>query len=456
MGSEVEGNKNPQELEKLINRKIPTEECDNNNDSSTTKNDSVPPHYDDIVSADNHAHRSAVIDNIINSTEEQVQIAQPHSELPKLEMPPEILNVPSSATKNDDVPPHRDFVSADNHGSAVTDDENKIPNEQVRVLQPHSELPKPQMPPGILNYPPSTVKNDDFPSFPAVDMPAIGKFIRERSSGLSAAIAKGISSFKDESVDKPSSSPPSSRNHQKVTEFSLSGVKVVVKEKSEEEQVMKGRISFFSRSNCRDCTAVRKFLRETGLKFVEINIDVYPEREKELRERTGTTAVPQIFLNEKLFGGLVALNSLRNIGGFEQRLLKETMSVKCPDHAPAPPVYGFNANEDYRMDEMVGYVRVLRQKLPIQDRLITLKMKFIQNCFTGSELVEVLIHHLDCGRKKVRLACRIPTYSFILKYFFNPFIFRKISIWSLIFILLTYLTNQFCLVQIRMLNLSVN
>ena len=44
----------------------------------------------------------------------------------------------------------------------------------------------------------------------------------------------------------------------------------------------------------------------------------------------------------KLFGGLVALNSLRNSGGFYQRV-KEMSSTKCPsdDAAPASPVYRF-------------------------------------------------------------------------------------------------------------------
>ncbi|KAF7827506.1 DEP domain-containing mTOR-interacting protein [Senna tora] len=427
MVSDVEENTNPQELEKLTNGKKPNEEegesCsqvipavtenfsselnddDNNNESSASENDDVrslplPRHDDDdddvSSSADNHANRSAVIDNEINIGEEQVQIAQTDLEFQKPEeMSPEILNVvPSSTAENDDVPPR--VVPADNHA-------DNIANEQV--LPPHSELPKPQTPPGISNRPP---KNDDVSTFSVVDMPAIGKFFRERSSGFTAAIAKGISSFKDENIDEP----------RRVTEFNLSGLKVVVREKGvgdeEEEEVMKGRISFFSRSNCRDCTAVRKFLRETGLNFVEINIDVYTEREQELRERTGTTAVPQIFFNEKLFGGLIALNSLRNSGGFEQRLMKETMGVKCPDHAPAPPVYGLNANEEYRMDEMVGYVKVLRQKLPIQDRLIKMKMKMIQNCFTGAELVEVLIHHLDCGRKKaVEIAKQLSKKHFI-------------------------------------------
>ncbi|XP_047965868.1 uncharacterized protein LOC125210350 [Salvia hispanica] len=130
----------------------------------------------------------------------------------------------------------------------------------------------------------------------------------------------------------------------------------------------------------------------------EINIDVYPGREKELRERTGGDSVPQLFFNEKLIGGLAALNSLRN-GGMLEAKLEEILATKCPDDAPAPPVYGFDEEgEVAAMDEMAEIVKVVRQRVPIQDRIT--KMKFVKNCFSGAELVEELIHQLDCGRKK--------------------------------------------------------
>ncbi|KAB2623961.1 hypothetical protein D8674_015621 [Pyrus ussuriensis x Pyrus communis] len=262
------------------------------------------------------------------------------------------------------------------------------------ILRPHAHLPKPEAPPGLCSSPPDSPtdeasNNQKF----GVDVPAIGKLIRERSSNFSAAFVRRLSSLKDQHLSSNGEEDLKSKD---VTEFNLSGLKVTVKLKSESDdyqqpqgqEALKGRISFFSRSNCRDCTAVRRFLREKGLKFVEINIDVYPNRQKELVERTGSSSVPQIFFNEKLFGGLVALNSLRNSGGFDQRL-EEMLSSKCPDEAPAPPVYGF---DDLDEEE------VLRLKLPIQDRLM--KMKIVKNCFAGSEMVEVIIQHLDCGRRK--------------------------------------------------------
>ena len=317
-------------------------------------------------------------------------------------------------------------VSAENKQAVSAERVIKRMICDVRILQPHSLLPKPEAPPGLspapAEKPPSPAEDDAF----SVDMPAIGRFIRERSNSFSAAIVRRISSLKEslsDDDDGDGGDDPKKKttvNCTEVTEFNLSGLTVVVKLKASEESaveakpMIRGRISFFSRSNCRDCTAVRRFFREKGLRFVEINVDVYPRREEELEERTGGRSVPQIFFNEELFGGLVALNSLRNSGGFDARM-REMLAGKCPDDAPAPPVYGFDdEDEDGDGDEdgeVVGIVRVLRHRLPIQDRVMKMRMKIVKNCFAGAELVEALIHHLDCGRKKVRFVIFI--FSFL-------------------------------------------
>ncbi|KAJ8565308.1 hypothetical protein K7X08_007884 [Anisodus acutangulus] len=277
-------------------------------------------------------------------------------------------------------------------------DSSVIQNGSVLgVIKPHKLLPQPEVPAGVL----AVGELNRSKSMPeSFDMPAIGKFFREKSNSLSSAITKRLSSMRDQFDDDEKVMMMKSESN--VTEFNLSGLKVIVnltKGPMDEQgnRKMLGRVSFFSRSNCRDCTAVRSFLRKENLNYVEINVDVYPQREKELIERTGSANVPQIFLNEKLLGGLVALNSLRNSGMLEQKL-EEMLAGKCPEDAPAPPVYGFDDDYEERTDEMIEIVRVLRQKLPIQDRIM--RMKIVKNCFAGGELVEVLIHHLDCGRKK--------------------------------------------------------
>ncbi|KAL3347425.1 hypothetical protein AABB24_021209 [Solanum stoloniferum] len=297
---------------------------------------------------------------------------------------------------NSDIHAENEGGGAEDINSAVSRiivDSVKENGNLLGVIKPHSLLPQPVVPAGvaIIVSPGELNRSQSMPE--SFDMPAIGKFFREKSDSLSSAITKRLSSMRDQFDDEKVVMKSES---QQVTEFDLSGMKVIVNLKPPVKK-LPGRVSFFSRSNCRDCTAVRSFLHKENLNYVEINVDVYPKREKELIERTGGANVPQIFLNEKLLGGLVALNSLRNSGMLDKKFA-EMLAGKCPEDAPAPPVYGFDDDYEEQNDEMVEIVRVLRQKLPIQDRIM--RMKIVKNCFSGGELVEVLIHHLDCGRKK--------------------------------------------------------
>lgn len=254
----------------------------------------------------------------------------------------------------------------------------------LSIVQPHSLLPKPTPPLATSNPNPP---NDVVPSS------TFKTFFRQRSNHLSSAISRTISSLKNSIDDKNDDKSPSFKD---VTEFKLSGLKVVVEAKND-LSLGKVRITLFSKSNCRDCSAVRMFFKERGLKFVEINVDVYTERERELNQRTGNTNVPKIFFNEKLIGGLVELNAMRkNEGGELEKKLTEIANGKFSgDSIPVAPEYGFDEMAEEKVaeedEEIVKVVRVLRQRLPIQDRLM--KMKIVRNCFAGSELVELLVRH---------------------------------------------------------------
>ncbi|XP_066386961.1 uncharacterized protein [Miscanthus floridulus] len=311
------------------------------------------------------------------------------------------------------------------------------------VLRPPQHLPQPEAPPGMARGHSTPAPHDyaaeeeqqqkkkrpversasaNSAGTIVDDVVSIGRFFRDRRDVLSSAITRRISSLKE------SSSPPSEKaaavDTYGVQEIHLPNVKVTVRLKdaiaaaaaAEDDDVVgysfsgghiKGRVSFFSRSGCRDCTAVRAFFRQSGLPYVEINLDVFPEREAELASRAGAAArVPQIFLNEKLLGGLVVLNSLRNSGEFERRV-RDLAGRRCPDSAPRVPVYGFDVDEaaagggkgeEAAEDAMVGIVRVLRHRLPIQDRFV--RVKLVKNCFSGTDMVDGIMNHLDCSRKK--------------------------------------------------------
>ncbi|CAN6310752.1 unnamed protein product [Urochloa humidicola] len=307
---------------------------------------------------------------------------------------------------------------------------------QGAVLRPPPHLPQPEAPPGLaraLSAPaPHGHAADDDEEEAAkqrvpvdrsasansagavVDVASIGRFLRDRRAVLSSAITRRISSLKE-----PTS--PASDTYG-VQEIHLPNVKVTVRLKDaiaadaaeDDHNValddpgysfsgghIKGRVSFFSRSGCRDCAAVRAFFRSSGLPYVEINLDVFPEREAELASRAGAAArVPQIFLNEKLLGGLVVLNSLRNSGEFERRV-RDLAGRRCPDSAPRVPVYGFDDEAAAGVgaeDAMVGVVRVLRHRMPIQDRFV--RVKLVKNCFSGADMVDAIVNHLQCGRDK--------------------------------------------------------
>ncbi|KAG5037091.1 hypothetical protein AAZX31_07G077400 [Glycine max] len=285
-------------------------------------------------------------------------------------------------------------VTANNNDTEITSHhggEHAQSDRQVTlVVHPHSLLPMPVPPQSF------KVSHNDVVSLNDSNF-SVGSFLRQRSSDLSAAIVKRVSSLR-QSMEENNDNDIDGEENREVTEFNLSGVKVTVTPKPEKETSIKGRISFFSKSNCRDCTAVRRFFKEKGIKYVEINVDVFGERERELRERTGSGSVPQIFFNEKLIGGLVALNSLRNSGEFDRRVAEIVAGKVAGGDAPAPPVFGFDYVEEERADEMVGVARVLRLRLPIQDRLR--RMKMVKNCFEGNELVEALLQHFHCSRNE--------------------------------------------------------
>jgi len=269
------------------------------------------------------------------------------------------------------------------------------------ILQPHALLPKP--------VPPTASQRND------VDVStAFGNFFQQRRHVLSSAISRGISTLKRHNDDA------SKKNkNDGVTEFDLSGLKVFVAVRND-VSVLPRRISFFSRSNCRECGAVRSFFRERALRFVEINVDVFAEREKELLERTGSATVPKIFFGNKLIGGLVELNALRKDSNKElERRLKE-----AEGEGLAAPAYGFDeaaeeVEEEEAVEEVLKVVRVLRQRLPIQDRV--LKMKIARNCFAGSELVELLVRHHGYAPTKVYESSVQFNYIYYYYYYYHYF-----------------------------------
>lgn len=143
---------------------------------------------------------------------------------------------------------------------------------EVQILiPPNSQLPRPEAPPGV-------TMNESESGNVTGENDTSWKYFLDKSSSLSSAITKRLYSLTDNNYGSDSDHEISDGDLDKklslnkVTEF-LSGVKLVVNSKSNDEDDdcakttgFRGRITFFSKSNCRDCTAVRSFFREKNLR----------------------------------------------------------------------------------------------------------------------------------------------------------------------------------------------
>jgi glutaredoxin 3 len=75
-------------------------------------------------------------------------------------------------------------------------------------------------------------------------------------------------------------------------------------------------IKVYTNSSCPHCIRVKKFLKEHGIKYREINISIYPEAAKELKNKTGQIGVPVL-----LFGN-------HKIVGFDENKLRKILNIK--------------------------------------------------------------------------------------------------------------------------------
>eukprot|EP00246_Nothoceros_aenigmaticus_P011423 TRINITY_DN3105_c0_g1_i1.p1 TRINITY_DN3105_c0_g1~~TRINITY_DN3105_c0_g1_i1.p1 ORF type:complete len:611 (-),score=131.46 TRINITY_DN3105_c0_g1_i1:1000-2832(-) len=156
---------------------------------------------------------------------------------------------------------------------------------------------------------------------------------------------------------------------------------------------MKGRITIFSVSGSPDCRAAKSLFAKRGIKFVEINLDVFPDRSSELEEKSKTLDVPQVFFNDVLIGGLDQLIALEESGQLDDKL--EVVYENEPNQStPLPPVYGDQVGT---LDEYIELVKTLRSKLAIKDRF--LKYRVINKCFVGSEAVDIVMEDQHITRE---------------------------------------------------------
>uniref|UniRef100_A0A0E0DZA6 DEP domain-containing protein n=1 Tax=Oryza meridionalis TaxID=40149 RepID=A0A0E0DZA6_9ORYZ len=155
-----------------------------------------------------------------------------------------------------------------------------------------------------------------------------------------------------------------------------------------EQPTGKGRIIVYTKLGCEDCKLVRSFMRQKMLKYVEINIDIFPSRKMELENNTGSSTVPKVYFNDLLIGGLTELKKMEESGILDDRtdaLFKDEPSSV----APLPPLPGEDDESGSgKIDELATIVRKMRESIILKDRFY--KMRRFSSCFLGSEAVDFL------------------------------------------------------------------
>jgi glutaredoxin 3 len=80
------------------------------------------------------------------------------------------------------------------------------------------------------------------------------------------------------------------------------------------------RVVIYSTRVCPYCAAAKELLRRKGVAFEEVDLTDQPEERARLRERTGRTTVPQIFIGDKSVGGYDDLRALDRQGELDRLL----------------------------------------------------------------------------------------------------------------------------------------
>ncbi|KAI3842319.1 hypothetical protein MKW98_026109 [Papaver atlanticum] len=161
---------------------------------------------------------------------------------------------------------------------------------------------------------------------------------------------------------------------------------------------MKGRILLYTRLGCMESKDVRLYLQAKNLRYVEINIDVYPSRKLELEKLTGSSAVPKVFFNEVSVGGLAELKAMDEDGSLDEKI-KELISEEPSSEAPLPPLSGEDdVSCSGTVDEQATIIKKMKETISVKDRFY--KMRRFTNCFLGSEAVDFLSEDQYMERKE--------------------------------------------------------
>lgn len=79
-------------------------------------------------------------------------------------------------------------------------------------------------------------------------------------------------------------------------------------------------ILMYATQSCPFCVAARSLLQSKGVDWLEILIDIEPDKRSEMMTKSGRHTVPQIFIGEQHVGGFDDLNALDRAGKLDPLL----------------------------------------------------------------------------------------------------------------------------------------
>ena len=89
-----------------------------------------------------------------------------------------------------------------------------------------------------------------------------------------------------------------------------------------------GRITLFTIEECKFCRQTKAALSSRGIPYMEINIEVHPEKRSDMISLADRTTVPQVFFNKKHIGG--SNETLATLSKWDEEITKDDGMDKTP------------------------------------------------------------------------------------------------------------------------------
>ena len=83
---------------------------------------------------------------------------------------------------------------------------------------------------------------------------------------------------------------------------------------------MGAKVVMYAADWCGYCARARRLLDGKGVAYEEIDVDVTPGAQAEMRAKSGRTSIPQIFINDQHIGGSDELAALEADGRLDALL----------------------------------------------------------------------------------------------------------------------------------------